>query len=71
MSKGQNLYSVDAACNCVEYSEDDRSSESEDDDDFTLTVTPESDATDSSDFGVEESEGPSNAGMFIFRNIYY
>ena len=65
------MYNVDAALNHVEYSGDDMSSKSEDDDDFTRTVSPEPDATDSSDSSAEESEGPSNAGMFIVYNIYY
>ena len=47
------------------------SSESEDDDDCTPAMTPESDVTDSSDSAAEESEEPSNAGMFIVHNIYY
>ena len=63
------MYSVYAVLNRVEYSGDDMSSESEDDDDFTPEVTPESDATDSSDSSAEESEGPSNAGIFIVHNI--
>ena len=71
MSTRQNLYSVDAALNRVEYSGDDMNSESEDDDDCTPAMTPESDVTDSSDSAAEESEGPSNAGIFIVHNIYY
>ena len=56
MSTRQNLYSVDAALNRVEYSGDDMSSESEDDDDCTPAMTLESDVTDSSDSAAEESE---------------
>ena len=70
MSTRQNLYSVAAALNRVEYSGDDMSSESEDDD-FTPAVIPESDATDSLSSRAEESKGPSNAGMLIVHNIYY
>ena len=69
MSTRQNLYSVDAAFNRLEYSGDHMSSKSDVDDDFTPT-TPESDTTDSSD-SREESERPSNAGMFTVYNIYY
>ena len=71
MSTRQNSYSVDAVLNRVEYSGDDMSGESEDNDDFTATVTSASDATDSSDSSAEESEGPSNEDMFIVYNIYY
>ena len=71
MSTRQNLYNVDAALNRVEYSGDDMSSESEDDDDCTPAMTLESDATDSSDSSAKESEGLSNADMFIVHNIYY
>ena len=42
------------------------SSESEDDDDFTPAVTPESDATDSLDCSVEESKGPSKQACLLF-----
>ena len=71
MSARQNLYRVDAAFNRVEYSGDDMSSKSKDDDDCTPAMTPESDVTDSSDSVADESEGPSNAGMFIVHNNYY
>ena len=70
MSTRQNLYSVNAALNRIEYWGD-MSSESEDDDDCAPAMTPESDVTDSSDSAAEESEGPSNAGMFIVHDIYY
>ena len=70
MSTTQNLYSVGEVLNHVEYSED-MSSESEDDDDFTHTVTPGSDANDSSDSSPEDSKSPSNTGMFIVHNSYY
>ena len=53
MSTRQNLYRVFAVLNRVEYSGDEMSSKSEDDDDFTCTVTPESDATDSLDSSAE------------------
>ena len=46
------------------------SSQSLHDDYFTPTVTPESDAIDSSDSGEEENDKQSIAGMFIVRNIY-
>ena len=65
------MYNVDAALNRVEYSADDMSSKSKDDDDFTHTVYTESDATDSSDSSAEESEGSSNAGMLVVHHIYY
>ena len=67
----QNWYCVDAGLNREEYSGDDMSSGSEDGDDFTPTVTPEPEATDSSHSSAEESEEPSNTGMFIVHNIYY
>ena len=71
MSTKQNWYSVDAVLNRVKYSWDDMSSGSGHGDDFTPTVTPESDATGSSDSSAEESKGPSNEDMFIVHNIYY
>ena len=49
MSTGQTLYSIEAALDRVENSGDDVSRESEDDDGFTARVTPQYDATDSSD----------------------
>ena len=69
MSTKQNLYSIGAALNRVECSGDDMSSESENGDDFTCTMTTESDVTDSLHSSAEESEGPSNAGMFIVHKI--
>ena len=71
MSTKKNLCRIDAAFNRLDYSGNDMSNESKDDDDFSPTVTSAFDATDSSDCGAEESEGPSNAGMFMVRNICY
>ena len=66
MSTRQNSYSVDAVLNRVEYSGDDISSESEDNDDFTATVTSASDSTDSSNFSVEETEGHPTQACLLF-----
>ena len=53
--------------NRVEYYGDDMSSGNEDGNNFTPTVTPVSDESDSN---AEESEGASNAGTLIVHNIY-
>ena len=34
-------------------------------------MTPEFDATDSSDSSAKESKGTSNLGMFVVYNVYY
>ena len=67
MSTRQNLYNVDAALKRVQYSGDDMNSKSQDDDDFTRTVSPESDVTGSLNSSAKESEEPSNAGMFTVQ----
>ena len=54
MSTRQNLYSVDAALNRIEYSGDHMSNKGEDHDNFTHTVSPESDANDFSNFIVQK-----------------
>ena len=64
MSTRQNLYSVDAAFNRLEYSGDHMSSKSDVDDDFTPTMTPESDTTDSSDS--REAKGYQTQGCLLF-----
>ena len=69
MSTRQNLYSVGAALNRVEYFGDDMSSESEDDDHCTPAMTSESDVTDSSDSAAEESEGPSVVITCLFDYV--
>ena len=53
----QNLYSSDRALNCVKNYEDDVNSESEKNNDFTVTVAPSCDATDSTDSSREVNDG--------------